>query len=122
MKKKERIVKAKEYLKCEFSEEERREMSMDLARNIGELKEKEAGKKEVVKSLDAELAKLEATIGSLATKVKDGYEYRNVDCDIIFNYDTKKKSFKRLDTGDVFKEQELRGDDLQVPLMDEEAA
>ena len=109
--------KAKEYLKYELSVEEIRDFADDLSRKIGELELKELAKKDVVKSLDADIAKIKTEISTTATKVKDKYEYRNVDCEVEYDYDKKTKTYRRLDTGERYKTYPLTEDELQLTMI-----
>jgi hypothetical protein len=108
--------KSKEYLKCDFSSKEIEIFADDLSRKIGELELKRLSKKDVIKSIDSEIAKTEVEISSLATRVKDKYEYRMVDAEIIFDYEAKVKRFTRIDTGEVYKTIPLGDDELQIGI------
>ncbi len=103
-----------------FTREEKEAFSGELAEKISKLEHEELRKKEVVKSIDAEIAAIKTTISGLATKVKDGYEYRNIDCEKIFDYDTRLKTLMRLDLGEVVRTVPMTADELQVPLPLEE--
>lgn len=118
MSKKTHIEKQKmsEYLRVEFTDEERKGMSLDLARFVNELEQKKLQKKDVVKSIDAEIAKHESSISMLATKVHDGYEYRNVDCIRTFDYDKGDVSIMRVDTEEIIKERPITEEEKQVNL------
>lgn len=108
--------KVKEYLKCAFTEEEIKEFSQDMARKIGELEHERLHKKDVVKAIDSEIASLETDINKLARNVKDGYEYRNVECERVFDYDGGFKTMVRLDTNEIVWTKQLTGDELQRHL------
>lgn len=110
--------KSKEYLRYDFLREEKEALSLELAQKIGDISLKESHKKEVVKSLDAEIAAFEASISNLAAKVKDGYEFRDVEIEINFNFDKKEKEFKRLDIKEVYKTLPLTDEELQLDLME----
>ena len=113
-------VKVSEYLKCLFTREEKEVFSDELARKIGELREKEGRKKEIMKSLDSEAAAMERQISELARKVKDGYEHRDVLCERTYDYAEGKKYTTRMDTGEIFKEVMLTAEELQIPMQLEE--
>lgn len=123
-----RTSKGKEYLKYDFTREEKEEMGIELAQKFGELSQKEADKKAIVKSLDSDISSLEAKTRDIATKLSNGHEYKNIDVEITFDYESRLKRFRRLDTGAEYKEVPMTADELQVPLPlteevpDEEAA
>ena len=105
-------VKISEYLKCLFTREEKEVFSDELARKIGELREKEGRKKEIMKSLDSEAAAMERQISELARKIKDGYEHRDVQCECTYDYAEGKKYTTRMDTGEIIKAVMLTADEL----------
>ena len=105
-------VKVSEYLKCLFIREEKEGLSDELARKIGELREKEGRKKAIVKILDSEMAAMEMQISELARKFKDGYEHRDVPCERIYDYAEGKKYTTRMDNGEIIKEVMLTADEL----------
>ena len=106
----------KEFLQYYYSREEKEDMSQLLARRISELGMAEVHKKEIVKSLDADISKFESEIKDLATKVKDGYTYKNIDCNVIMDYNLKTYSIIRKDTGELVKERSLTVDELQTEM------
>jgi peptidoglycan hydrolase CwlO-like protein len=114
--KKVKVEKTQEYLKCEFTQKEVEIFADDLSRKIGELDLKKMSKKDVVKSIDAEIAKTEVEISSLATKVKDRYEFRMVPVEKTIDYDKKEKRFMRTDTKETYKNIPLSDSELQLTL------
>ncbi len=112
-----REEKTIQYLKYQFTKEEKADLADSLARGIGELEQKTLQKKDVVKAIDADIAKLESSVSLSATKVKDGYEYRNIDCIIAYDYEAKTKTITRIDTGEIVRESTMTNDELQIPLI-----
>ncbi|MFA4845644.1 MAG: hypothetical protein WC654_03745 [Patescibacteria group bacterium] len=106
----------KEFLKYKFSREATEAHASELARSFGELERQKNQKKEVAKAMDADISKTENRISELASWVKDGYEYRNVDCEMIYDYDLKEKRTVRLDTFEVIKVVPMNAEDLQRDL------
>ena len=88
----EKIDPCTEYLKCLFTEEETKDMSSELARKISDLENAQSRKKGTVKSIDSDIASIETKIKTLATKVNNGYEFRDVKCEVITNYENKNKT------------------------------
>lgn len=107
---------AREFLQYFFTREEKEDMSQLLARRISELSLSESRKKEVVKALDADISKFENEIKDLANKVKDGYTYKNIDCDVIMDYNHKSYTIIRRDTGAVVTERAMTADELQTEM------
>ena len=98
----------------EFTIEQVREYADELSRKISELEQKQLDKKDIMKSIAAGIAKIESEISSLATKVKDKYEFRMVSCEVVFDYETKEKSYTRMDSGEVFKTLPMTDEELQM--------
>jgi hypothetical protein len=111
-----RTKKSTEYLKYDFLREEKEQMGIDLAHKFNELSYSEANKKAIVKAIDSEIAGLEAKTREIATKLNNGHEYRNIDVEITFDYETRLKKYVRLDTQEQYKEVPMTSDELQVPL------
>lgn len=105
--------KTKEYLKYVFTREEKEEFAGELARNLGDLEQKKLQKKEVVKAIDSEIAGLESAVSRLVAFVRDGYDWRNVDCEVVLNYTTRFKTTVRLDTLETVKTAPMTADELQ---------
>jgi hypothetical protein len=111
-----RTKQRQEYLKYMFTREEKEAFSEKLARKIKEAELAELRKKDVVKSLDSDIAKVKTEISDIAGKVQNGYEYRNIDCEVTYNYDTRLKTTVRLDTKEIISDIPMTADELQVPL------
>lgn len=108
--------KVKEFLKYTFTREEIEEHAGNLARKFGELEHQKLQKKEVVKAIDADISRIESRISELAAWVKDGYEYRNIDCEMVYNYDRREKIVTRLDTYEIVKRITMTANELQQDL------
>jgi len=74
--------------------------------------------KETKKHLPCELT--EEEIGVLARKIQNGYEFRDVDCEIQFLENEKAVQIVRLDTGQVIEKRAMTPDELQKHLFEEE--
>jgi hypothetical protein len=109
----------KEFLKYEFTREEKEQFASELARNLSELDQQRLKKKEVVKSIDSEIATGEAQVSKLASFVKDGYEYRNIECDVFWNYEARIKTIYRTDTGEKVRTIPMTANELQDTLFGE---
>jgi hypothetical protein len=106
----------KRYLKYTFTREEKEGLSDELARNVNDLKQKQLHKKEMVKSLDSGIAALETSISGLATRVKDGYEFRDIECEMVFDYESRMKIVTRLDDKTEVEKEPMTADELQRKL------
>jgi len=106
----------KRYLKYTFTREEKEKLSDELARDVNELKQKQLHKKEMVKSLDSGIAALETEISRLATHVKDGYEFRDIECEMVFDFGSRMKIVTRLDENIEVERNPMTAEELQKKL------
>ncbi len=92
-------------LKCEFSDEELLHLGDELANEMQNLENANLDFASVKKEWQGKIAALEATIDSLATKIRDKSEEREVECDVIRNFPRNNvKTITRLDNGVQFVE------------------
>jgi len=109
--------KITEYLKYVFTEEETRENAKKLARKNQELAELELKKKQLAADIKSEIDSANAEAARLARWVNDEYDFRMVECEILFNSpQEKQKTVYRIDTGEVVKTEKMTGDELQAEL------
>lgn len=112
-------------LKYEFSEAEDRQNAKELARQNQALVEAELKKKQVTADLKAEAENIAARIGKLSRWVNDGYDFREIQCKIVFN-DPKNgtKSLYRTDTGELVESMQMeeweKQSRLPLEIKDEE--
>jgi hypothetical protein len=115
-----RIKKSKEYLKCEFIEHEILEFGNELARKHSEITELEEMKKRVVSDFKAKTDAAEAEASILARKIQNKHEYRDVECQEVYNYVDKSVTIVRNDTGEIVKTRDMREDEKQELLFPDE--
>lgn len=110
----------KEYLKCTLTNAEKLAVGEGLARAQQKLRAKQEELKEVQAQVKAEIAKVEADIGLQSSTLANGYEYRNVDCEVRF-HDPKQgmKTLVRLDTGEMLQPTRMNSDECQVHLFEQ---
>jgi len=114
-----RIKKTKEYLKCEFTEKEILDFGGELARKHSEINELEDQKKRIVSDLKAKSEAADAEASILARKIQNKNEYRDVECQEVYNYVDKSVTIVRLDTGEIVKTRPMREDEKQELLFPE---
>lgn len=105
-----------QYLKYDFTEEELKEMSEEIARSILERDEATSQLKGLKSQFDSTIKVAEAKISNLAEKLRSKYEYRTIPCQEIINYITGKYTLIRKDTGEVIKERELTIKESQIEM------
>lgn len=92
-------ITEKRTLRYDFTAVEVHDLSVQLAnetKKVGSLTEE---KKSVVSQWTAKINESKAACNSLSFKVADGYEHREVECEVIFNQPTNgKKTIIRKDS------------------------
>lgn len=112
-----RITKEILFLRYEFSQQERLDMGAGLAtayNRMAEIEDEEAVMKSQIKDRKTSTSQ---TIGTLSRNLGNGYELRNIPCDIL--YDTPnvgEVSFRRQDTGEVVKEKTRRMTEAEMQM------
>jgi len=109
-------VLIKEYLKCHLTEKEKTELSAKIAKAISDRSSAEAKLKEVNASIKAQIAQLDAEISEKALQINNGYEYRNVECQMDKDYRLGTVTITRLDTDEVIRERPMTAEERQMEL------
>ena len=97
-----------------FNREELGKIATDLSQKVQELHEKEDRKKDVASQIKAEIDAVNSELNRLANCHRNGLEYRNIKCELSFDFEASKRTYTRKDTGEVIKEEELRQADYQT--------
>ncbi len=129
-KKKAAVAKKKEYpkvvekkfknqLECKFSPGVLATMSDDLARMITEKDQMGSRHADIKSGLTADMKKIEADIQALASRVKSKAEHRDVSCLRIYDYNKGTVTYKRTDTGEVFRKRDIRDEEKQMDFLDD---
>ena len=104
------------YAKYNFSEEELKTISNNIAQTINEKARLIDSKKSIMSKFKAEIDDKEATINIYANNLKDKYEYRDIKCYMEFDLKEKKRKYYDINTEELVKEEEMRHDDFQKDL------
>jgi hypothetical protein len=92
-------ITEKRTLRYDFTAVEVHDLSMALAGKNKEIVTLKKQKSSVVSEYTAKINAAEASCNDLSNKVADGYEHRDVDCEVIFNQpDNGKKTIIRKDS------------------------
>ena len=111
-----KTVKVTETLKCILTTQEVTEAAQALARHVGESRSLEQEKKSVTDGFKAKIAEAEAKIMQQEALVRDGYEYRKVECDRIYDYEAATVTLVRKDTGEQAEIRKMRADERQAEM------
>lgn len=102
-----RETEVTENLKCVLTEDEVKSEGEHLARLIQDKAGLENDLKSVKASFKAKIEAAEAGIISASNKVRDKYEYRNVDCIKHQNFSTGMMHMVRTDTDEMFDDHKM---------------
>jgi hypothetical protein len=103
-------------LKCILSEDETRKYGMELARANANKDEAEERKKEVDAQLKAEIESHSTRALNLARKINNGYEYRDVECLMQFDYPKNSVRIERQDTYEIIETRSMTDEERQTSL------
>ena len=106
-----------EAVRYQFDHVELFDLGQLLARQAAQVFEIERHKKDVVKSLGAEIEHAHNLVANTAQKINAGYEMREVECLITLNRPKAgMKEIVRIDTGEIVREEAMTPEELQQAL------
>lgn len=114
-----KISKSRRSLRCEFSEDEQREMGLELAREGAAEEEAEERKKEIDSQLKADIEKHHTAAAAIRRRLNNGYEYRDVPVTITRDFNAGTYSEVRDDLEFEIESRTLTAEERQIPLVDE---
>ena len=103
-------------LKCVLTEEEVREASDSLARNLDELETLDDELKKMKSDFKAQLEAKEAAIRVQKNLVRDKYEFRPVRCAMVLNYTQGTVVVTREDTDEMVVDRKMRAEEKQMDM------
>ena len=106
-----------EFIKYTFTENEKKEIAIEMAQKVTNLQQAEDDKKAVASDFKSQIDGIQASVNSAATKLNNGYEMRSIKCEVVPNYDKKVWEYLRTDTGEQTKEKPMTANDLQMKLQ-----
>lgn len=112
----------KEYLKCVLSHNELLEYGNGLARLHAEANELKEQAKSVASDFKAKIDAAGSEAGIFARAIQNGFEYRDVECEVDRDFETKKVYTTRLDTGEIIKSRDMTQEEMQGRLFEAEKA
>lgn len=104
------------YLKHTFSQDELNAFRDTLASTICELSQLEDEKKTVTSQFAARINEKKATSNMAAQNIRNGYEFRDIDCDVTYDTKRRMKLISRKDTGEFIEDLPMTADELQCSL------
>lgn len=103
-------------LPCILTDAERLQFGADLARESNLLQEAEDRKKAVGSQLKAEIEEHRAKANLKAALISAGYEYRDIECQEIWEYELGMVTIWRNDTGEVVSTRAMTKGEQQLHM------
>jgi hypothetical protein len=100
-------------LKHEYSDADKLEAAAAMAQAAGELDDAKTRETETKAQLKAEVQTAEAALKGWTMKVRNGYDYRPVECEVIEVWAAKLVRTVRMDTGETVSERPMTPSELE---------
>jgi hypothetical protein len=104
-------------LPCRLTPEEFVARAHDLAKTTEDIGAEQARAESLKSQLKAALAELEARRSKLSAVVSRGEELRDVECEVVVDYEKGETYTVRQDTGEFFDRRPLRAEERQVSAL-----
>lgn len=115
------MYKIKRLVKCILTKAELEEKARQLAHECQRRGDTEDQKKQVVSEFKAKLDAITATINQLSGHINNGFEYRDVDCEVrMHTPQVNTKTIVRMDTGECVEAQDMTPEEMQEKIDFEE--
>jgi hypothetical protein len=104
------------YLKYHFSEEEMKNLALDMAQATNKANAVEEKKKAANAGFKDELESHQLIARTAARKIEQGYEMKDIKCRKFTDYKKDLVTITRLDTGEVVEERKIKDSERQMSL------
>lgn len=104
------------YLKCTLTDKEKIERGFDLAHKHNEKLQLEADMKSARSQYQSRIDAVVGEISSLSNKIREGAEFRDVECVKAFDWTEKLVTTNRLDTLEIIETRTMRQEELQTEI------
>jgi hypothetical protein len=101
-------------LQYRFSDEELAEIADGLVKELDEISVAEFKRKNLAAEMKADIDKKKELADDLRRKYRNRYEYRDVDCEVTYDYDRRVVVTMRTDTGEIIDERGMTAEELQL--------
>ena len=110
------VEKTTTSLKCLFTDAERLEKGFEIAEKQAKLAELDGDLKSIKTQLGAQMVEAQARIDSLCNQIRTGYEFRQIECRIEYDWESETKRTIRNDTGETVRTDPISDDERQTKL------
>lgn len=111
-----RKTKEEMHLECILNDPEKLQYSKELSETVTLKTQAEENLKSFQTQKKAEITGCDAKINLLANKINTGKEYRDVECEITYDFAKKEKTWCRLDTGEIVKIRQIPEEEMQEEM------
>lgn len=112
-----KTLKVKEFLEYQFTDDELKEFSSELARTTQEKSSLEKEKTAVTSEFKAKIDAKAASTENLSRKITNGREHRYIECELAMNTPKNgRKTLTRLDTEEIVWERNMTPEEMQLKL------
>lgn len=109
--------KTVESLPCPLTAEEQRLKGLDLAQQEKAIYDKEMEKKKAAEAYKEEIELLTRTMTTCAQVLRQGFEYRQIEVDEVYDYATGTVRKRRTDTNEVIEERAMTAEERQMTFV-----
>ena len=110
------IETSKRNLKHHFSEDEKQDIGAALAKATQKKYSLEDDKKAVMDQFKSRISASEFDIKAQSLLLSNGYEFRDIECEIIRDFVLKKISFRRIDIDEIVDTRDMMPHEMQMEL------
>jgi len=87
--------------KYEFNDDEKKEIATHLAQCQIELQEADEQRRSILAGVSDKIKRTKLDITRLSRQYRDGYEFREVECNVFYDYEKKEKTYRSKDEGTI---------------------
>jgi phosphopantetheine adenylyltransferase len=111
-----RVVREFKMLPCKLTVDEVDDRRRTATAKVEQYNEVEAEKKEAVKDYTDRMKSLRSEINQNAREANTATTMRDVECDVVYDYDLKMVRIVRTDTGEVWQTRPMNRDEAQTRM------
>lgn len=104
--------------KYSFTEDEITKLGRELAQKNKENENTENEKKSVMSNYKAKLDALAAEIAMVSGNIQNGFEFKYMDVEVVYDYKKGIKTFRRVDNQENVGEEKLSPGEYQTTILD----
>jgi hypothetical protein len=105
-------------VKSYFTEKEKRDIAEEMAKMTLLIEDLDAEKKAAMSSFKDKIDSASLAARVAAQKLRDGYEYRNIECEVVRDYEREEIHYVRTDTGETIESRKMEPAERQMQLSD----